>query len=117
MDQVDILSLDSSLPHLGFLVPVLTSGRGGRKWPNIGLSGWLGGWGLKTLFSHNPVAPLLSFSSNFLDATASLDLYHGGWMIPTIGLKRFGSTDSSGILSEIWIVIGISNCLGINLIN
>ena len=69
------------LPHLEFLVAVLTSGRGGRKWPNIGLSGWVGRVGallkIKTLFSHNPVAPVFSFNNDFLDAPASLDLYPG----------------------------------------
>ena len=81
MDHVDILSLVSSFPHLEFFVAVLTSGRGGRKWPNIGLSGWVGRLGalpkIKTLFSHNPVAPVFSFNKTKLDAPASLDVYPG----------------------------------------
>ena len=46
---------------------------------------------IKTLFSHNPVVPLLSFSNKFLDAPVSLDLYHGGWVVLTIGLTKLGA--------------------------
>ena len=83
-------SFSGFFPYLKFFVTVLTSGRGGRKWPNIGLSGWVGregvrvgGWGgrgavlkIKTLFSPQSCcsSPPLSLQQ-FFEVPASPHLY------------------------------------------